>query len=94
MMGVVQGIIDFLQSLFMSSSPEVQKRLQLKRMAVDLRNEDQPLFKNDMVQPTFAAAVYELYRHSKPLDNLFSETVGNKDVRCRDRYLEALFITG
>ena len=94
MMGIVQGIIDFLQSLFMSSSPEVQKRLQLKRMAVDLRNEDQPLFKNDMVQPTFAAAVYELYRHSKPLDNLFSETVGNKDVRCRDRYLEALFITG
>ncbi|MCR5290922.1 MAG: hypothetical protein K6E51_13100 [Treponema sp.] len=78
----------------MSSSPEVQKKKQLRKIDVELRAFQPVLYKNNMLQPNFAQTIKELYIHTKPIDDLFLQTISNPDVRLATKFSERLFISG
>lgn len=93
-MGLIQAITEFLESLFNRNSPEVQKRLKLKKIDAELRAYNPPIFKNGLVLPNFAEAVRILYDNTKPLGELLSCTLGSPDAQQAARFESQLVITG
>jgi hypothetical protein len=93
-MSFLQAITDFFESIFNKSSPEVQKRFQLKKVEADIRTFQPALYRNGNLLPNFAEAVKILYVASKPLDSLFSATIGGNDIPRRQRFEAQLVLTG
>lgn len=93
-MGFLQAIADFFESIFNKSSPEVQKRLQIKKLENDIRTFRPALYRNGALLPNFGEAVRILYVNAKPLDDLFSATIGGSDIPRRQRFEAQLVLTG
>ena len=93
-MSFIQTISDFLESIFKRSSPEVQKKQQLKKLDAELREFQPVIYKNGNLQPNFAEAIYSLYKNTKVLDDLFSVTVSSADIPRQHRFEAQLILTG
>ena len=93
-MGLIQAITEFLESIFNRNSPEVQKRLKLKKIDAELRTYDPPLFKNGLVLPNFAEAIRILYDNTKSIGELLTCTIGSPDAQQAARFESQLVITG
>jgi hypothetical protein len=93
-MALFQSILDFFESLFMSSSPEVQRKQQLKKINSELRTISPVIYRNDMVQPNFAEALRILYIHTKPIEEILYKTISGDDVTRNRRFESQLLITG
>ena len=92
-MSFIQSISDFLESIFKRSSPEVQKKQQLKKLEAELREFQPVIYKNGNLQPNFAEAIYSLYKNTKVLDDLFSLTVSSSDIPRQHRFEAQLILT-
>ncbi|MCK9170259.1 MAG: DUF5312 domain-containing protein [Treponema sp.] len=90
----LQAIADFFESIFNKSSPEVQKRIQIKKMEADIRTFQPALYRNGNLLPNFGEAIKILYINSKPLDDLFLSTIGGNDIPRRQRFEAQLVLTG
>lgn len=91
-MGLLQDLKDLFESIFMRSSPEVQKKQMLRRMDSEICQFQPLICKNGMLQPNFGEAVYTLYKNCRTLDNLFLQTVSSLDIPRQHRF-EAQLIT-
>ena len=93
-MGIFQLLKELFETLFLSASPEVQQKQQLKKLESELRAIQPQIYKNGLLQPNFAEAIRLLYVHTKPLDNLFSSTIISEDVKRNERFMDKLVISG
>ena len=93
-MSFIQTISDFLEFIFKRSSPEVQKKQQLRKLDAELREFQPVIYKNGNLQPNFAEAIYSLYKNTKVLDDLFSLTVSSSDIPRQHRFEAQLILTG
>ena len=93
-MGFIQSITEMFESIFKRSSPEVQKKQQLKKLEAEIRTFEPVIFRNGNLQPNFAEAIYALYKNTKPLNDLFSVTVSSADIPRQHRFEAQLIITG
>ena len=93
-MSFIQTISEFLESIFKRSSPEVQKKQQLKKLEAELREFQPVIYKNGNLQPNFAEAIYNLYKNTKALDDLFINTVSSSDIPRQHRFEAQLILTG
>ncbi|MCH5291614.1 MAG: hypothetical protein J1D88_07680 [Treponema sp.] len=93
-MSFFQSIAEFLQSIFMASSPEVKKRQAIKKIELELRDIQPSLYKNSMVQVNFAEALRMMFACTKPIENLLSETIFSEDIEHNHKYEEQLLLTG
>lgn len=87
-------IMMFFESIFNRSSPEVQKRIQKKRMEANIATFTPVLYRNGNITANFAEALHILYLNSRYLDNLFSETIGSSDIQRQMRFRMQLVFTG
>ena len=93
-MGFFKAFSDFIGSFFNKSSPENQKKQQLKKLEQELKECQLSICKNGFLQPNFAEALYTLYKFTKPLDDLFSQTVSPNDMPRQHRFEAQLILTG
>jgi hypothetical protein len=93
-MGLLQGIADFLKSIFMGSSPDVQKKQLLKKIDTDLRLYRPVLYKNGTLQPNMAEVFRLLYENTKPVTAVLSVTINSDDVQRNIRFFDQLILTG
>lgn len=93
-MGIFQALSEFFESIFNRNSPEVQKRLLLRKMESEIRTFQPALFRNGCLLPNFAEAIRILYVNTKPLLELFSMTIGSTDVQRAHRFEFQLMLTG
>ena len=63
-MGLFQAISEFFESIFKKSSPEVQKKQQLKKLEQEIREFQPSICKNGFLQPNFGEALYTIYKHT------------------------------
>ena len=91
---IFQAITDFFESIFKHSSPEVQKKKLIKKLDQDCEDITPSLYKKGNLQGNFAEAIYILYKNTRPLDNLFAQTVSPLDIQRQHRFEAQLFITG
>ena len=78
----------------MPTSPEVKKRVALRKLESEVRAFTPCMYKNDMLQPNFAEALRILYLNTKPLNDLLSETICSDDQDRNYHFLEQLILTG
>lgn len=93
-MSLIQSITDFFESIFKRSSPEVQKKQQLKKLENEIKLFNPVLFRNGMLLPNFAEAVYSLYKNARILDDLFMVTLAQNDIQRQHRFESQLVMTG
>jgi hypothetical protein len=93
-MSFLQAIVDFFGSIFNKSSPEMQKRIQVRNLEADIRAFQPPLYRNGNLLPNFGEAVKILYVNSKPLNELFSATIDGNDLPRQQRFEAQLVLTG
>lgn len=93
-MPIFKKIIEFLESIFNRSSPEVQKKLQRKKMEAELTKYTPQYYNDGKIVANFAEVIRILYVNSKLLDDLFCETICGTDVARQARFRMQLVFTG
>lgn len=93
-MGLLRLITEFLESIFNSSSPEVKKRNELKKVENELKLLNPVLYKSGYVQPNFAELLRVLYENSKPIADLLGSTTHSPDQKLNALFKRELVITG
>lgn len=93
-MGFIKTISDLFESIFKRSSPEVQKKQQMKKLELEIRDFQPSICRNGMLLPNFGEAIYALYKNTRPLDNLFAVTVSPNDIQRQHRFEAQLIVTG
>lgn len=93
-MNLFQAISDFFELIFNRNSPEVQKKLQLKKLENEIKAFQPSIFANGDLTGNFAETIRLLYVNSKPLNNLFLSTIGSPDGQRAHRFEAQLVLTG
>lgn len=93
-MAFVARVVEFFQSIFQSSSPDVKKKQQIRKLEAEVRTLAPNLYKNSLVQPNFAEVLRVLYINTKDIGNLLSETICSDDMTHNMQYEEQLLLTG
>ena len=93
-MGFIKTISDLFESIFKRSSPEVQKKQQMKKLEQEIREFQPAICRNGLLLPNFGEAIYALYKNTRPLDNLFSVTVSPNNIQRQHRFEAQLIVTG
>ena len=93
-MGFIKTISDLFESIFKRSSPEVQKKQQMKKLELEIRDFQPAICRNSLLLPNFGEAIFALYKNTRPLDNLFSVTVSPNDIQRQHRFEAQLIVTG
>ena len=93
-MSLITTFIDLFDSIFRRSAPEVQRKQLLKKMDVEIQGYQPLICKAGVLQPNFGEAIYTLYKNTRPLDNVFADTVSTADFPRRHRFEAQLIITG
>ena len=93
-MSLFQTITEFLELLFNKKSPEVQKKIQLRKLDKELSSSEPVIFKNGKLLPNFAEAIRILYINTKPINDILYSTVGGPDIPRNRRFESQLVITG
>lgn len=93
-MSLLQTLQDLFESLFKRSSPEVQKKQQLKKLENEIKLFEPLLCRNGELLPNFGEAIYSLYKNCRILDDLFSVTLTPNDIQRKFRFESQLIMTG
>lgn len=93
-MGFFQALSEFFESIFMSSSPEVKKKMELRKIENELKSLPIQIFKNGQLQPNFAELFRILYENTKPIDEILSATVNTGDANRNANFENQLVMTG
>ena len=93
-MGFIKTLSELFESIFKRSSPEVQKKQQMKKLEQEIREFQPSICRNSMLLPNFGEAIYALYKNTRPLDNLFSVTVSPNNIQRQRRFEAQLIVTG
>ena len=93
-MGFIKTISELFESIFKRSSPEVQKKQQMKKLEQEVKDFQPAICRNNMLLPNFGEAIFALYKNTRPLDNLFSVTVSPNTIQRQRRFEAQLIVTG
>ena len=93
-MGFIKTISELFESIFKRSSPEVQKKQQMKKLEQEVKDFQPAICRNNMLLPNFGEAIFALYKNTRPLDNLFSVTVSPNNIQRQRRFEAQLIVTG
>ncbi|MCR4822521.1 MAG: DUF5312 family protein [Treponema sp.] len=93
-MGFLRALKELFESIFMSSSPEVKKRMEMRKIESELKLLPSQILKNGLLQPNFAELIRLLYESSKPIDDILSNTINSEDIQRNGRFEYELIVTG
>jgi len=93
-MGFLRALKELFESIFMSSSPEVKKRLEMHKIESELKILPSQILKNGFLQPNFAEIFRILYENTKPIDDILSNTINSEDIQRNGRFEYELILTG
>lgn len=93
-MGFLRVLKEFFESIFLSSSPEVKKRIEMRKIESELKLLPSQIIKNGFLQPNFAELFRVLYENTKPIDDILSKTINTEDIPRNGRFESELIITG
>ncbi len=93
-MGFLQIVTDILESLLKGSTPEVQRKQEIRKLQNELKNFQPEIYKNELLQPNFAELFRVLHEKTKIVGKILSETIASEDVQRNTRFEFQLVLTG
>ena len=89
---IITAIKDLFEGLFFSSSPEYQKKRQLKTYSSELKKLYPPLYRSGKILlPAFGSLLYQLYHFLQPVKAVLDKTVNSPDIRASENYQNLFF---
>ena len=89
---LITSIKYFFEGLFFSSSPEYQKKRQLKGYELELKKLNPPLYHTGKILlPAFGSLLYQLYHFLQPVKAILDKTVNSPDIRAAEKYQDLFF---
>lgn len=93
-MSLLKMITDLFDSLFRSSSPEVQKKMRLRKIENDLKQQPNGIYRNGLIQPNFAEILRILYINTRPVLKILEQTIAGPDIKRNTRFEFQLIVSG
>ena len=93
-MSFIQAITEFFESIFNSSSPEVRKRQELRKIESELKSHPKGIFKDECLTPNFAELFRILNECTKQIDEILSTTVNTGNLQKDGLFEYQLILTG
>ena len=93
-MGFLSIITDIFDTIFRSSSPEVQKRVALKKIEGEIKAYQPQIYKNEYLSANFAELFRVLYENTKPIEEILSTTICSADLHRNGKFEYNLIMTG
>lgn len=93
-MGFIQAVTEFFESIFNSSSPEVRKRIELRKIEAELKNHPHSIYKNECLTSNFAELFRILYECTKPISDILDTTVTSGKSQHDGLFEYQLILTG
>jgi len=89
---IITSIKDLFEGLFFSSSPEYQKKRQLKGYELELKKLNPQLYHTGKILlPAFGSLLYQLYHFLQPVKAVLDKTVNSPDIRAAEKYQDLFF---
>ena len=85
-MSFFSGVIDFFESIFMASNPEVKKKQALKKIESELKNNRYGIYSNGLVEANFAELLRMMFFASKPILKILDNTLCSEDIKRNSRF--------
>lgn len=92
-MSFFKMLSDFFDSIFRSSSPEVQKKMKLKKIDSEIRSLPNGIYRNGLIQPNFAEVLRILYVYTRPILQILESTIAGPDIKRNTRFEFQLIIS-
>lgn len=88
---ILAALQGFFESIFASSSPEYQKKRQLRNLTQEIKTITPPIYQQDgKLLPAFAMALFQIYQFLEPIRSLFLETLSSSDRRVAEKFRDYL----
>lgn len=92
-MSILKFLTDIFDSLFRSSSPEVQTKMKLKKIDSELKNLQSGIYKNGLIQPNFAEVLRILYVNTREISKILETTIAGPDIKRNTRFEFQLIVS-
>lgn len=86
-------LTDLFDSLFRSSSPEVQKKQRIRKIENELKQLPNGIYRNGLIQPNFAEILRVLYINTRPIYNILEATIAGPDIKRNTRFEFQLLVS-
>ena len=93
-MGFFQALVEFLESIFKSNSPEVRRRIEIRKIESEVKSFQPVIYKNNLFTPNFGEIFRVMYENTKPLGDILMDTICSEDLHRAMLFEQQLLLTG
>ena len=93
-MAFFQSLVEFIETVFLSSNPDVKMKLDIKKIENDLKLVKPEIYKNGQVTGNFGNAFFVLYKETAFIQEILQNTINSENVQVAHHYMDLLISTG
>ena len=93
-MAFFQSLIEFIETVFLSSNPDVKFKLEIKKIENELKLVSPEIYRNGEVTSNFGNAFFILYKETAIIQEILQETINSETVQIANHFMDLLISTG
>ncbi len=93
-MAFFQSLVEFIESVFLSSNPDVKMKLDIRKLENDLKLIKPEIYKNGQLTGNFGNAFFVLYKETAFIQEILQSTINSENVQVAHHYMDLLISTG
>ena len=93
-MAFFQNLVEFIETVFLSSNPDVKMKLDIRKLENDLKMIKPEIYKNGQLTGNFGNAFFVLYKETAFIQEILQSTINSENVQVAHRYMDLLISTG
>ena len=93
-MAFFQSLVEFIETVFLSSNPDVKMKLDIRKLENDLKMIKPEIYKNGQLTANFGNAFFVLYKETSFILDILQNTINSENVQTAHHYMDLLISTG
>lgn len=93
-MAFFQSLVEFIETVFLSSNPDVKIKLDIKKIENELKMIKPEIYKDGKVTANIGNAFFVLYKETAFIQEILQETINSDTVHVANHYMDLLISTG
>ena len=93
-MAFFQSLVEFIETFFLSSNPDVKMKLDIRKLENDLKMIKPEIYKNGQLTANFGNAFFVLYKETSFILDILQNTINSENVQVAHHYMDLLISTG
>ena len=93
-MAFFQSLVEFIETFFLSSNPDVKMKLDIRKLENDLKMIKPEIYKNGQLTANFGNAFFVLYKETAVIQEILQNTINSDNSQVAHHYMDLLISTG